>query len=253
YRWHGLYGYVSKAAIHRGDDGVRRCRKGGGVSRCHGRNQGERVNRGVDVYIPHVGTSWRWRWRLNLGEDEEFQLIGREGGGGGGFAGVREDEVDGGDAGVAAVVDVDLAGGGNRVGDDHQVAIVRDGEHFAAQGNVAGGRGVGDQGNGGAAGGDIHVHQALIAAEVDAPRRQMIKHHGIGSAGYAYDGADGGGSRGHREHRAAAAGLVLAVGGRGPGGVGGRLGGRSYVNGDRAIALRPVRQQSVAGVDGECG
>src|SRR4029077_14137670 len=82
---------------------------------------------------------------------------------------------------------------------------------------------------------------------------QMVEHHGIGSAGYAYDGADGVGSRGHREQCTEAAGLVLAVGGRGPGRVGRWLGGGGYVNGDRAKALRPVWQWPVAGVDGESG
>src|SRR5216684_979604 len=81
----------------------------------------------------------------------------------------------------------------------------------------------------------------------------MIKHHGIGSAGHANDGADRRGSRGHREHCAGAAGIVPAVGCDGPGGVGGWFGGGSYVNGDRAIAFRPVWECAVAGVDGECG
>src|SRR4029077_2550468 len=95
---------------------------------------------------------------------------------------------------------------------------------------------------------------ALIAAEVNAPWREMVKHHGIGSAGHAYDGADWGSSRGRREHSAGAAGAVLAaVGGGDPGGIDGRLGGGSYVHGDRAKSLCTVRQQSVAGVDGECG
>src|SRR5208282_5871098 len=188
-----------------------------------------------------------------IGEDEDFQLVGRESGGSSGFAGVRQDEVDGGGAGAAAVVNVDLAGRGNGVGNDYQLAIVRDGEHFAAQGNVAGYRGAGDQGSGRTAGGDIHVHQTLIAAEVDARRRQMVKQHGVGSAGQVDDGADGVASRGHREQRTGAAGGIQAVGGRGPGGVGRHLGGGSHVHGDCAIPLRPVRQQSVAGVDGETG
>jgi len=42
---------------------------------------------------------------------------------------------------------------------------------------------------------DVRVHQALIAAEVDARRRHMVKHHGIGSAGHPYDGADWDNSR----------------------------------------------------------
>ncbi len=90
----------------------------------------------------------------------------------------------------------------------------------------------------------------------------MVKHHGIGSAGHAYDGGDGGGrsgSRGHREQRAGATEGVPAVGGRRPGGVGGHFGGGSNVNGDGAISVRHVRRLAfgrvgdviVAGVDGE--
>ena len=90
----------------------------------------------------------------------------------------------------------------------------------------------------------------------------MIKHHGVGSAGQAQDGAaDGDGSRGNREQRTGAAEAVPAVGGGRPGGVGRDRGGGSYVNGDRAIGIRPVRQvagrnagrEAVAGVDGETG
>src|SRR2546429_7806555 len=81
----------------------------------------------------------------------------------------------------------------------------------------------------------------------------MIKHHGIGSAGHPYDGADWDNSRGHREHRAGAAGAVPAVGCGGPGGVGRRLGGGGYVNWDRSIAGRPVRQGPVAGIDRGAG
>src|ERR1035441_10343485 len=84
----------------------------------------------------------------------------------------------------------------------------------------------------------------------------MVKHHGIGRAGHADDGADGVGSRGRRgqrEQRTRATDGVRAVGGRGPGGVGEDFGRRGDVHRDCAIALRPVGQRSVAGVDGESG
>src|SRR5208282_1939057 len=151
-----------------------------------------------------------------------------------------------------------------RVRDDHQFAIVRDGEYGAAQGNVAG-RGVGHQGGRRIASGDIHIHQALIAAKVNARRRHMVKHHGIGSARQVQDLAYGAGSWRHRKHRAVASNGVAAAGRRGPGGIGERLGGRgwNYINGDRAITFGQVWWLAfcgrrggrivVAGVDGETG
>src|SRR5271165_5161365 len=82
----------------------------------------------------------------------------------------------------------------------------------------------------------------------------MIKHHGVRSAGQTQDGvADGSGPRRQREQRTGAAGIVPAVGSGSPGGVGRDLGGGSYVNGDRAITGRLIRQLSVAGIDGETG